>query len=298
MRVNGPATTEFRGSWTEALASLNPHSGMEGRLRLVVHLAVVLAAAVVLLAGSGPRVEAIEPEQEVSVLVNQLIFSGRSELLEESDRKALRDVAVGARMGLDDILALADWVTIRLHEKGDLLARAYVPPQDITEGVIEIAIVEGRVEEIGFERSSGARVSETLLRQLAKGNIDSDRLTRSDLESALYRMEDLPGVGARARLEPGAAPGTSRIVVRVDQDPRLKMRFSSTNHGSTATGSMQHSVAMTLTDLTGLGDETQIQGVFSQGTRLVQVRRESPMDTRADVFGRVHFAHLNLDFSA
>ena len=54
----------------------------------------------------------------------------------------------GADMDLSDLQRVADLITDEYRKKGYSIARAYIPQQEIKGGVVEIAILEGRVGEI------------------------------------------------------------------------------------------------------------------------------------------------------
>jgi hemolysin activation/secretion protein len=47
-------------------------------------------------------------------------------------------------MGLAELEKVAEVVTAELKDRGYSLARAYIPPQDTNDGVMEIVVVEGK----------------------------------------------------------------------------------------------------------------------------------------------------------
>jgi hemolysin activation/secretion protein len=51
---------------------------------------------------------------------------------------------VGSDMGLAELEKVAEVVTAELKDRGYSLARAYIPPQDTNDGVMEIVVVEGK----------------------------------------------------------------------------------------------------------------------------------------------------------
>lgn len=218
-----------------------------------------------------------ELPQSVVITVSALEFSGAVELLSPEDRKGFAADAVGRSLSLAELLALADRVTAFLQQKGLLLARAYLPPQDVTAGKVEVALLAGTLAEVQFNRSPGTRVHDAVLRTALAGKIDSQHVLRQDLESAVLRLNDLPGVRAGGRLEAGAAPGTSRLVIDIDQGPKAEGEFSATNFGGARTGRTQYTLTARLVDLTGRGDETRLQAMSTAGSRLVRLRGSVPV---------------------
>lgn len=217
------------------------------------------------------------PETGATILVEEIRFAGKAGLLTAAEREEIAGGAEGRQLGLAGLRALVDQVTFLLQQKGLLLARAVLPPQDITEGVVVIEIVEGRLEETEFQRSERVRIREDLLRAIGEGRIDAEQVRKADLEEALLRMNDLPGVAARARLQPGEAAGTSRLVVGVEQAPVVDVAAWGDNYGSTSTGRGQASGLVTLTDMTGFGDLTLLQGTLSEGLRYGRLDVSAPL---------------------
>ncbi|HWH68029.1 MAG TPA: POTRA domain-containing protein, partial [Candidatus Sulfotelmatobacter sp.] len=102
--------------------------------------------------------------QGMKVSVQAIRFSGGVGLVPEAKLQALVREAVGKELGFAGLQALAERVTAYLRREGWLLARAYLPRQDITEGKVEITILKGRLEANGgggggwrIELDEGAR---------------------------------------------------------------------------------------------------------------------------------------------
>lgn len=211
----------------------------------------------------APRI--VGPEKGETIIIRQLLFTGMVELLPEAERARIAEGVKGKRFGIVGIKTIADEVTIAIQKRGHMLGYAVLPPQDITDGNVTIRILEGTLEKTEFDRNHGARVRETLLDRIAGDSIRPDSVDKRDLEEALLRMNDLPGVTARAKLAPGTAPRTSRLLVDIEQQPVFSASVGGDNYGSASTGQAQGNALITLTDLTGYGDLTGLAGTFSEG---------------------------------
>lgn len=115
------------------------------------------------------------------------------------------------------------------------------------------------------------------LKAIAEHWITPDAVSKTDLETALLRMNDHPGVTARARLVPGKAAGTSRLVVDVEQAPLLGGAVWADNYGQASTGRTQGSGFVTVTDATGLGDETRLLLSKAEGLTSGQIEVSAPL---------------------
>jgi hemolysin activation/secretion protein len=66
----------------------------------------------------------------------------------EDQIQALLASGKGQELTLAEIEGLAARITALYRERGYILARAYVPAQDVRDGTIQIAVVEGRVGKV------------------------------------------------------------------------------------------------------------------------------------------------------
>ncbi|MCJ9702249.1 ShlB/FhaC/HecB family hemolysin secretion/activation protein, partial [Bradyrhizobium sp. SHOUNA76] len=178
---------------------------------------------------------------------------------------------------------------------------------------------EGALKTITLDRARGVRVREDLLRAIIEGRVKPDGVTRQDLEDALLRMNDLPGVSVHAKLAPGEAPNTSKLVVGVAQAPVVGGGIWADNYGSSNVGKAQGNGLVRLTDVSGYGDLTRLSGTVSQGQEFGSLATSVPLAASGfvanatysyldyhniDAIGRAlgltgfaHFANGGIDYS-
>lgn len=216
-------------------------------------------------------------ERGQTLVIRNIRFTGKLDLLPEAERAKIAAKAKGKRLGIIGIKGIADEVTIAIQQRGRLLGYAILPPQDITAGTVTIQLMEGRLSKIEFERKADVRIREEILNGLLHRSIVPDSVDKDTLEEALLRMNDLPGVTAKARLAPGESQQSSRLIIGVDQAPRFSGSLSGDNSGSYATGRAQATALINATDLTGYGDLTRMTGVVSEGQRFGQVAASLPI---------------------
>ncbi|WP_245415461.1 ShlB/FhaC/HecB family hemolysin secretion/activation protein [Hoeflea marina] len=214
-----------------------------------------------------------------TIVVKHLRFSGKLALLPEAGRARIRAAVEGKRLGIAGIRAISDAVTMAIQQQGRMLGYAVLPPQDITEGVVTVEIAEGVLEASDFERHGTVRARGERLAAILAGRVDPESVTKPDLEAALLRMNDHAGVTARARLMSGAAPHSSRLVIGVEQAPLLSASLWGDNAGSASTGRAEASAMVTITDLSGYGDRTQLTSTVSEGQRFGQLGFSLPIGT-------------------
>lgn len=221
----------------------------------------------------------LQSELGETILIKSVQFTGKPSLLGDATRAELASGLEGKKVGFAAIRGLAEATNTALRQNGHLLARAVIPPQDATSGSLTVEISEGTLAEIILEYAKKVRVRRGLLAGIVDGQIDRQSLTKDDLESALLRVNDLPGVSARSRLAPGKVGGTSNLIVEVSEEPVLSASLHGDNFGSPSTGRAQGHAQLAFTDVTGLGDLTQLGFSYSDGQRYASAALAVPLSS-------------------
>jgi len=176
----------------------------------------------------------------IKVLVKGFRFTGHYETMTtEGELQSLVSGSVGKELRFAELQQLAAQVTNYLREKkGFLLARAYLPKQDITEGIIEIAIMDGRIDgNVRINLKEPSRIRPGLLQGMADRAVPGNAPVRMEqVERTVLLMNDLPGINAQASLEPGSAPGTTRLVINAAEGRLFHGVLSADNYGDRYTG--------------------------------------------------------------
>jgi len=194
------------------------------------------------------------------VLVKGFRFTGIDGLADEAALQELVKEAVDKEQSLADLQQLARRVATYLREKNFLLARAYLPEQDVTEGIVEIAVIAGRVEgEATLLPDPTRRLRDSVLSGFVNAGIQPGEPLRGDgLERSILLINDIPGLSARGVLERGDTPGTTRVLIEAVEGPLFGGNASVDNFGNRYTGTLRGTTQVTLNDALGLGDELRL----------------------------------------
>lgn len=211
-----------------------------------------------------------------SVSVRRLVFTGEAELLSAEDRQALDALALGKRLDLGGLQALADRATQRLQQQGALLAYANLPPQDVTEGEVVLEIHQGSLSGIEIEAGTTLRLRRERIEAIGD-RVLSKGATRDTLTAALLRLNDLPGISARGSLSPGATPDSSVLTLRVEEDKPVSFVFSGNNYGVESTGTTQGAATLRLNNLSGHGDSSALSYSRAEGQDYLAFSGELPL---------------------
>jgi hemolysin activation/secretion protein len=167
---------------------------------------------------------------------------------------------VDLELNLYELNLAADAVTEFYRDHGYTLAHAIIPAQRVENGVVTIAVIEGRVGRVLF--SGNKSYSDDFL-QARTSHLKSGKLVTSrDLERTLLLMNDLPGLTVRGTLAPGDKFGTSDILIKADEH-RLAGSVSMDNSGRSETGSVHKTVTGEINNPLGIGDQLTLNAVIT-----------------------------------
>lgn len=156
----------------------------------------------------------------------------------------------GACLNLEQINTLLADISNWYLDRGYVTTRAYLPPQDLTTGTLQIVVVEGRTEDIRF----GPDTDERYRLETAFPGLEGKRLNIRDLEQGLDQLNRLPSNNAKLKLEPGAKTGETMVLIENPQDKRLRLTITDDNTGARSTGVRQRTVEVEADDLFGVND--------------------------------------------
>jgi hemolysin activation/secretion protein len=194
------------------------------------------------------------------IVVQRLRITGAS-LYPESDLLALTGFVPGSQLSLADLQAMAARITDHYRRNGYFVAQAFLPAQDIKDGVVAIAVSEGRLGKVDVRNSTN--LSASVPRNALDGLNPGDPLTMPALESGLLLLSDVPGVNVNATLVPGGARGTSDLVVNVTPGQRISGEIDFDNAGNRYTGEYRLGATVNLNNPLGLGDVASLRALTS-----------------------------------
>jgi hemolysin activation/secretion protein len=204
----------------------------------------------------------------VKIVVKRLSVSG-SKAYSEAELLAVTGFAAGSELSLADLRAMAAKIAAFYHRNGYFLAQAFLPAQDIKDGAVTIAVLDGRYGKVTLRNGSG--VSDEVANGLLGGLNTGDAVTVEPLENRLLLLSDLPGVQVKSTLVPGASVGASDLIVDLTPGQRVSGSVDADNAGNRYTGANRIGATVNLNDPTGHGDVATLR-VLTSGSGLNYAR--------------------------
>ena len=194
-----------------------------------------------------PRPAAATPK----FLVKSLHVTGQTHF-SEAELIAATDFRPDSKLDLADLQAMAARITDLYNRDGYFVAQAYLPPQDITNGSVTIAVIEGRYDKIRLDNRT--TVSDYVFNDVLDGINVGDAVVVDPLERRLLIISDIPGVEVKSTLAPGSVVGTSDLTVGVTPGPWLIGTVEADNAGNPYTGVYRFGATADFKEPLGIGD--------------------------------------------
>jgi hemolysin activation/secretion protein len=213
--------------------------------------------------GTAPAGPAAEQQR---FLVQSIHVTGQT-VYSEAELLAVTGFSAGggSTLSIADLRAMAAKIADHYHRNGYIVAQAYLPAQDIKNGAVTIAVLEGRYGSVTLNNQSN--LSNSLANGLLEGVNSGDTITIAPLENRLLLLSDLPGLNVKSTLAPGSAVGTSDLHVDVTQGRRVTGTVEADNAGNRYTGENRLGATVTVNEPFGLGDAAGVR-VLTSGSGL------------------------------
>lgn len=209
-----------------------------------------------------PAAAAPSAADNVQFTVREFRFEPASELLPAATLEALVAPYRGRSVRLGELRELVAKINAAYRERGVVTAQANLPPQDVTDGIVRIRLVEGRVGQVRLQGNASTRDDYITDRLTLK---PKDLVDLPTLEHDLLRFNRGHDAQLRADLVPGRNPGETDIGLAVTEPKRDDLRLFADTAGSPATGITRSGVAYLRRSLTGRRDDLYLSASKSEG---------------------------------
>ncbi len=170
---------------------------------------------------------------------------------------------------IDDVLRL---ITNRYVSDGYITSRAIVSPKSNVDGLLNIAVIEGQLDDIKENTTAQKSLYGNAL-NFVFPNMKQRILNVRDIEQGVDQLARLGGSEPQIDIVPGAKSGTSELIVRrLRSSSWIRPSITINNDGSNATGRQQMTATLDIDSPLGLADFWSIYFVrdldrpFSKGS--------------------------------
>jgi hemolysin activation/secretion protein len=140
----------------------------------------------------------------------------------------------GKRATFTDLQKVASLITEEYRKRGYVIAKAFVPEQQIVNDTVEIAVLEGKIGEVKVE-GDHKYYSTAFIRKHFDPILKEKALNQETLERALMVLNEYPKLAVQANLQAGKEPGTTDLIVTANNSMPIHLTVDYNNFGSNYT---------------------------------------------------------------
>jgi hemolysin activation/secretion protein len=230
---------------------------------------------------------------ETTVTVSTFQFEGNT-LLDPGQLRVAVAPYLGRPLSFAQLQQAADSVANTYRDAG-WIVRAFLPKQDISNGVVTIHIIEAVFGHVSVNSNEPPRVDAARLMGLVNTlQTKGQPLSAAHLDRALLLLDDLPGVSVAGNLVEGQEHGETDVGLTVTNEPWLAGNVSSDNQGAVSTGQERLSANVSLNSPLGLGDALTVNLLKTQGSEYQRMAYSLPVGYNGGRAG-LHASYLHYD---
>ncbi len=225
------------------------------------------------------------------VLIRTIKVEGVT-LVPDFEIKAITVQYEGKELSFREMQKVVDLVTDAFRKKGYVTSRAYLPPQNVRNGELLIRTVEGKMGNVTIE---GNKYFKTPLLE-KKLNLKQGYFDYSALQRSLVYINEHPDRTAKATLKPGTSPGTTDVVLSVEDQFPMHVGFEYDNYGSRYISKDRYALVLEHNNLAGFDDKLFLKAQMTEADhfKLYQGRYIFPVADGFDVGGYFVDSELKL----
>ncbi|TWH51615.1 ShlB/FhaC/HecB family hemolysin secretion/activation protein [Sporomusa sp. KB1] len=194
--------------------------------------------------------------------ISGLHITGQTIYSEATLQDLVKD-ATNQELTLPELQTIARRISQYFRDHGYMVANAFIPAQDITDGIAEITVVPGQYGNIDIRNHS--RLADNTAARLLSSLKSGDYVKKDTLERTLLLISDTSGISIKATLVPGKTSGTSDLIVEINDTKATTAEFSLDNYGNRFTGQRRSNLNLNFNNISGKGDAVSISGTNSGG---------------------------------
>jgi hemolysin activation/secretion protein len=208
------------------------------------------------------------------IYVSSFKLSVPSALIDAAEVNRLLSDQTGRENTFAEIDKAAARIADTLRKRGFEFVRVLIPQQEVTDGVVSLEIVPGRLSKLPYgdpdifvTKHDKVRLDDARAKAIVAAAITlPSALTVPQVERGLLLLNSLPGVQGNGALVPGVQPNTLGLSLDVHEGPLVTGDIDLDNYGSRETGLDRVVGDVRLNDPSGIGDQGELNVAKATGT--------------------------------
>lgn len=185
--------------------------------------------------------------------LSRITFTGATKLAERQ-RRNLTAPWLNRCLDITQLTQLTNDVTQWYVSRGFITSRAFLTEQDLSQGELTIAVLEGKLQDILLEGQHPLQLD------MAFPGLKGKLLNLRDIEQGMEQINRVRTTPVEIEILPASEPGYSVVNLTAKPEFPLAASISFDNSGQKSTGTGQISGALSGNNLLGLADKWFVSG--------------------------------------
>ena len=208
----------------------------------------------------------VDDKSGEKVLVKGFTFTGNTKFTDTQLKNLLKEYT-NKELNFNDLQNVTTVITKYYRDQGYFVARAYLPMQKMENGIVTIAIIEGKFGK--FELKNNSLVKDNIVQNIFNEIDEDSTISTKTLERALLIANDTSGVVVtKADIKPGQKVGQSDFEIETIASSPYDGYALVDNHGSRYTGENRLMSGVNINSPFKIGDKLSLTGLLSERTDL------------------------------
>jgi len=158
------------------------------------------------------------------------------------------------------------------------IVRAFLPRQEVREGVVRIEVVEAHLGRIYVDGQAAGRVPLQTVENFVGARLrHGDLLATGALDRGLMLADDLPGVVVAGHLLAGSTPGETDVALKLADESLVIGEVTADNYGARSTGSARIAGDVGLNSPLRFGDYVGGSVIHTRGSDYLRAEYTVPL---------------------
>lgn len=221
----------------------------------------------------------VEDAAKALITLKSIQFTGVT-ILGDMELKGIVEPFLNTPMTYEQMLEVG-MVVESYYRKNNYLARAILPPQELSNGVLMVDVIESVFSKVEIEQeledlpNTQDHVTALIESQQRTG----EPLNTQSLSRALALANDVPGMNVQGSLRQGRDAGETELLLKLYQGRTRQTELTMDNAGSRSTGFMRVMASVTWFNPNDLADLLNIVAVHTRGSDYARLAYSIPVGT-------------------
>lgn len=199
---------------------------------------------------------------------------------------------IGQQLNLKQLQQVAQRITTYYQQHGYGYSRAYLPQQNLSQGIVQINVLEAHYDQINLKNNS--RLQQRLLEKFLAPLKQGEQIDHLQMQQQLKLLNQLNGVNTRHVLTPGAHVGSSQLNINVENAALVTGYIGADNYGNEYIHTLRTTAGISVNNPIGLGDTFSLE--FLTTGQYLNAAKVSYAFTFTGQGTRLGLSHSYLDY--